>query len=161
MAIYPVVFTYEELVKGHGFLAGVLARGRALMVHEDDEWWMYGVQPGGLSEGGETFDEARLLFRQAFREVLFDLAEQTTDFDTFKSQTIRLLEEESGPMLARWNEAVQKLRASQIEVEEPLKDLQKVPAQDTPAVFHVELIQPNTIIVPDNKVDQFSLAHVA
>ena len=37
MAIYPVVFTYEELVKGHGFLAGVLARGRALMVHEDDE----------------------------------------------------------------------------------------------------------------------------
>jgi hypothetical protein len=158
---YPVVFAYEELVKGRGFLAGVLARGRALMVHEHGEWWMYGVQPGVLAEGGETFDEARLLFREAFREMLFDLAEQSTNFDAFKTETIRVLSEVSGPMLARWNVAVQQLRAGKTEVEEPLRDLRKVPAEATPVEFHVAMIQPSTVIVPDNKVDEFSLAHAA
>jgi len=110
-ALYPVFFTYEEVVKGNRFLACVQARGRALMVNEDGEWTMYGVQPGSFAESGETFEEARLLFRQTFREILYDLAEDSPDFQSFKVETERILGEVNDPMRERWDSAVERIRA--------------------------------------------------
>jgi hypothetical protein len=155
MTVYPVVFTYEEIVKGRGFLAGVLARGRALMVHEDDEWWMYGVEPGVLAEGGETFDEARLLFRETFKEILFDLAADAPDFESFKKATEKTLYSVNAPMEELWRGAVEKVRADAT-IEEPLQQLPRI-AAEAPAKFTVvEIVQPAEATA-DNRTDEYLL----
>lgn len=158
-ALYPVFFNYEEVVKGNGFLAAVQARGRALMVHADGEWWMYGVQPGVLAEGGETFDEARLLFRETFKEILFDLAAEATSFESFKTATEKTLGEINAPMLARWRGAVERIRADRTEIEEQLQNLPRFPADES-VVFDVVEIRP-TKSVADNRADEMLLAAAA
>lgn len=160
MTVYPVVFTYEELVKGRGFLAGVLARGRALMVHEDGEWWMYGVQPGVLAEGGDTFEESRLLFRQTFREILFDLAEGAKDFESFKVTTEKTLGEINGPMVERWLMAVETIRANPAVIEDPVQKLPRVAANE-PVMFEVVQIAQPAHSTADNRADQYQLAEAA
>ena len=75
-AQYALFFSFVELVKGNRFVAGVAARGQALMVHEDDgSWWMYGVKPGGMAACGTTFKEAAHSFNTSFKATLFDIAE--------------------------------------------------------------------------------------
>lgn len=49
---YPLLFDYKDCIAGNGFLAAVVVSGRALMRSEDDEWWMHGVQPSAIAEGG-------------------------------------------------------------------------------------------------------------
>ena len=51
---YPLMFTYRDVISGDGFLAGITLSGRALMIKENDEWWMYGVRPGAIAETGKT-----------------------------------------------------------------------------------------------------------
>jgi predicted RNase H-like HicB family nuclease len=161
-SLYPVFFNYEEVVKGNRFLACVRARGRALMVHEheDNEWVMYGVQPGSITECGETFEEARLLFRQAFREILYDLSEESPDFESFKERAERILNEINEPMLERWNRAADQLRADRSSVEEPLDNLPIVPARETTVEFEVLNLVPAKTSA-DNRADQYELAWAA
>lgn len=159
-ALYPVFFTYEEVVKGNRFLASVQARGRALMVNEDGEWTMYGVQPGSFAESGETFEEARLLFRQTFREILYDLAEDYPGFQSFKAETERILGEVNDPMRERWDSAVERIRADRASMEEPIKSLPVVQAQETTAEFRVlQLVPANSSA--NNRIDKYELVRAA
>ena len=69
---YPILFTFIDKVSGNGFLAKVTVHGRALAADEGDGWWMYGVEPGDLAEGGASFAEAQAKFRMTFSAILFD-----------------------------------------------------------------------------------------
>jgi hypothetical protein len=108
---YPFYFTYQDIVMGEGFLAEVCTRGRARIIKEDDGWWMYGVEPGGLAEGGKTIQEAHMRFRQTFREILFDIASSVEEFSEFSHETERFIREVNQPENEDWWKAVEEVRS--------------------------------------------------
>src|SRR5271155_3591794 len=82
---HPIMITLRDVISGDGFLAGITLSGRALMRQEDGTWWMYGVRPSAIAESGETIDEAFSRFRNRYKEVLFDMAQENHDFNQFKT----------------------------------------------------------------------------
>jgi len=116
--MFPLFFTYREVVNGAGFIAGVQIRGLALMAHENNDWVMTGVQPGCFTEVGDTFEEARLHFRGMFRGILFDIAEETADYDAFEAQVRKILGQVNEPAMAIWKQAVENKIELKGEVEE-------------------------------------------
>jgi len=116
---YPLLFATRELVAGNGFIAGVRACGRVLMVQEEEsEWWIYGVEPGGIAERGETPKEAHLQFVTGMRNALHDFAGLAGSFDDFKAEVTRFTAQVDPIEDARWQTAVQTLRAG-AEVSDP------------------------------------------
>ena len=72
MGIYPLIFTFNEAVvvknvkSNKGYFLFVNGRGKALMTKEETGgYWINGVQPGGMSEGGKTVKEALCNFKTA------------------------------------------------------------------------------------------------
>ena len=158
---YPLIFTYQEIVRGKGFLAAVQTRGRALMVREDGEWWMYGAQPGGLDEGGASFEEARLKFREAFREILFDIAASVVNFAEFERDVQRFVTEPSEPMVSRWQAAVELIRSKKMIVESPLDQLPRQPNENEVEVLVAELKEPAKSQPTDNRADYYAIPALA
>ena len=103
---HPLIFTIREVVSGKGFLVGVTVSGRALMVKENDEWWMYGVRPGAIAEGAPNAEEAYARFRTRYREVLFDIAEESGTFDDFRKEVERFFYEPDYEEEQKWEDAV-------------------------------------------------------
>ena len=112
MAHYPLLFKFRNLVVGNGFIAGIEARGRALMVEESPEnWWMYGVQPGALAEGGETWKDAYQAFLNSYTAILVDVAESTSGFEEFKAEVTSFLKDSCEPRADEWHAAVLERRS--------------------------------------------------
>jgi hypothetical protein len=123
------LFTFQDKVSGDGFLASVSVHGRVLAAHEDDGWWMYGVQPGDLAAGGTVFAEAHCEFRKTFSSILFDIAEEAEDFETFKAEVSKFFKGVNHPTEKEWHEAVLQVRARKIAAEDISKGLRKQPAE--------------------------------
>jgi hypothetical protein len=124
MAKYPLVFTIKNEVFGNGFLAGVLVHdGRALMVREDDEWWIYGVQPAGIAEGGATPKEAYFSFRDTFTKMLYDSASLAPDFEAFRTDVEGLCGQTNARGDEEWQQARAEIRAGVVTPEAPLDEL--------------------------------------
>jgi len=140
MTAFPLMFTFRDAVSGNGFLAGVTLSGRALMVCENGEWWMYGVRPGAISETGETPQETFLRFRNAYRAILFDIAEEAVDFDSFKKEAERFYQEPDNEEEGRWIEAFQAIRSGKVEAEAPFSSLQKIAPETRPTQMTVECL---------------------
>src|SRR5262249_33114798 len=102
MSQYPLLFTFRQKVSGNGFLADVTAHGRALAEQDGDEWWLYGVQPGGIAGGGKTILEAHTEFRKTFTAVLFELAEEADSFWAFNDAVQRFFNEEDRQSATEW-----------------------------------------------------------
>ena len=132
---YPLFFTIRENVFGNGFLAEVVAKGKAFAEEEKDGVWFYGVEPGGLAAGGKNRAEAYLEFRHTFISVIFDFAEKAKDYAQFSKRVRRFFHQVSRPTLEEWEEAVSDVRSGKVK-EETLK---KEPA-DSPAQVDVRLI---------------------
>ena len=109
MTRYPILFGFQDLIAGNGFVAGVTVNGRALLVDEEDGYWMYGVNPGGIAASGATASEAQAEFRVIYRSVLFDAAAEAVDFASFRSEVERFFSETNEPTKTEWDEAVQAL----------------------------------------------------
>lgn len=110
MVRYPILFNVRDPVVGDGFLAGVVADGRALMREEEDGYWIDGVFPGAVCAGGKSRDEALLKFRETYRRVLFDYAATAESFDAFKQAIERFFWEETPGEAEAWKEATEELR---------------------------------------------------
>jgi hypothetical protein len=107
---YPFIFDFKQPISGNGFLAGVeISGGRALMIQEDDQWWMYGVFPATLSEYGQTPNECFLRYMEELKTVLYDFAAAADSFDQFEAELTVFLEQQS-PDKDSWVAAQQKLR---------------------------------------------------
>lgn len=130
MDAYPLLFTIRELISGNGFLAGVKGQGRCLMVKEGEEegWWLYGVQPGGIAEVGQTPPEAHLRFVVALRNALADMAAQSADFDSFRESAHSFFCEIDKEDAARWSAGVAAVRSG-CEVDAPLSSLPRWKAE--------------------------------
>ena len=161
MPHYPLMFTFRDAVSGNGFLAGVTLSGRALMVHEDDEWWIYGVRPGALAETGQTPQEAFLRFRNTYKTVLFDIAGESASFEAFKLEVERFYHEPDEQEESRWNEAFQDLRSGKVQPDAPFSSLPKEPPETHPSQITVERLDAagtTRFTATDNVPDLYSRA---
>jgi len=160
MPAYPLMFTFRDAVSGNGFLAGVTLSGRALMVHEDDTWWLYGVRPGAIAETGQTPQETFLRFRNTYKMVLFDFAEESADFEAYKKEVERFYYEPDAEEERRWMEAFQDLRSGKAQPEAPFSSLPMESPETRPTQIAVECLTAiGTRFTPtDNVPDLFSRA---
>ena len=111
----PLFFTFQDRIFGNGFLAEVEACGRAVAECNSDEEgmvWINGVQPGGIAAGAATRLAAYGRFREAYREVLFDIAEEEATFANFKKGAVlQFFSEGCRPADEEWWAAVEQVRA--------------------------------------------------
>ena len=110
----PLFFTFQDRIFGNGFLAEVEACGRAVVeCNPDGEGmvWINGVQPGGIAAGAATRPAAYGKFREAYREVLFDIAEEEATFANFKKAVHQFFHGVCRPTDAEWWAAVEQVRA--------------------------------------------------
>lgn len=135
MPHWPFLITLRETVFGNGFLAEVVANGRALGVLEGtDDFWLYGVNPGGIAAGGKTGAEAQFNFAHDFKLVLHDIANDAPDFVSFKGHVERFFHETSDE--ADWLEAVAEVKAGR---GAPVDEKIPVRPAETPSTVQVEM----------------------
>ena len=109
MTHYPLLFGYRDLVSGSGFVAGVHADGRALLVQEEDGFWVYGVNPGGLAGSGDSWEAAHEDFRRNFKAALYDLAIEAVSFGQFQELVVDFFEDTNGPTEGEWDRATREI----------------------------------------------------
>jgi hypothetical protein len=163
MADYPVMFTVRDAVSGNGYLAGVTLSGRAVVCQEDDgKWWAYGVRPGAIAECGSTPLDAFHRFRARYKTLLFDVAEEANDFESFKSEVERFYNQPDPEEEARWAAAFQAIRSGGVTIEPPFTELPKESPEKRPTgVFVQPLHQVKRFSSSDNIQELTELAAAA
>jgi len=127
MSKIPLLFTYRDRVVGMGFAAHVSTHGRVLAVAEGDEdqIWIYGVEPGALAASGSDPKEALEALREAFANVLRDFAADARDFASFEASVQAFFEAVNRPHEQEWRLAVEEVRAGRVDVQ----NLRREPAE--------------------------------
>jgi hypothetical protein len=158
MSRWPFLITFREKVYGNGFLAEVVAQGRALGVVEGkNDFWLYGVNPGALAAGGASGGDAHINFGRALRTVLYDFSGEAATFETFKAETERFFREANTETEKEWLEAVAEVKAGK----SAPTDVPRKPF-DTPLSVTVTLKDnTNMFSAADNIVDEPSRALAA
>jgi hypothetical protein len=160
--LHPLVFTLQDIVTGCGFLAGIVVTGKAVMEQEDGKWWMYGVCPGAIAGSGDTPNEAFVDFRNRYKEVLFDMAEEQTGFLAFRNAVKDFFAAEDVQEKARWDEALRILRENEDSISEPFKKLPRKQAGDYELGIRIDRLETmkKSALKPANNI-QDSLSKVA
>jgi hypothetical protein len=159
--LHPLVFTLQDVITGCGFLAGIDVTGKAVMEQEDGSWWMYGVCPGGIAGCGDTPNEAFVDFRNRYKKALFDIAEECANFLTFQ-KAVRGFFEEDGAESARWDKALEILRANEGAISEPFSNLPRKYPTDYEVGIRIDRLEKKkqSALKPANNI-QDCLAKVA
>lgn len=163
MSDYPVMFTLRDAVSGNGYLAGITVYGRATVRQEEDgKWWMHGVRPSGISAPGATPEEAFLRFREAYKNVLFDLAEDSEKYEDFKASVEAFYTQCNEYEEECWNAAFKVMRSGNTPTEGFFSTLPKQAPEDRPTVISVlRLDQEGRFTPSDNTSDIFALPKAA
>jgi len=138
---HPIMITLSDAIAGAGFLAGIVLSGRALVRQEEDgKWWMYGVRPAALAESGKTVEDAFLRFRARYQEVLFDFAEEASNFEEFKKAVERFFSEPDADDEDEraWDNALKAIRAEGLNPPEEFSGLPRQVPESTPSRISVE-----------------------
>jgi predicted RNase H-like HicB family nuclease len=150
MNALPLIYGFRELVAGAGFVAGVTVEGCALVkTEEDGRCWVYGVQPGGVAEHGDTQEAAYLRFKAAFREVLADSAGLFPSFEDFKADLVAMGEQVNEPFLVEWQEARAALRGGA----QPEGEMADLPRKTGPIHVGVSAVLLQQVNPKDNPAD--------
>lgn len=156
---HPLMFTFRDVISGDGFLAGVTLSGRALMEFEEGRWCIYGVRPGAIAESGVTPQEAFMRFRNRYKEVLFDIAEECRKFEAFKGEVERFYAQPDQDEERRWDNALTAIRSGKMSPEAPFSDLPRKAAESWPTGISVEKMEAVSRIQPsDNVRDLYAAA---
>ena len=141
------MITLQDAISGDGFLARITLCGRTLMRKEDDEkWWMYGVQPAGIAASGANIDEAFLRFRNRYKEILSDIAQESNgDFAAFKSEVERFYNEADADNEDEklWQQALKTIRTKDSDLPGEFSHLPRKSPEANPCVFTVERVDAN------------------
>lgn len=148
---YPLLFGLRELVEGNGFIARVAVFGRALLSEDDGEVWLEGINPGGFAARGQSPGEALAEICSAFRAILFDIASDAANFQGFHDEVERFFNDTNTAALRDWQEAVERVRAEQIEVDW----LNKKPAETRLGIEVTEVSRP---AATNNELSEAALA---
>lgn len=126
---YPIIFTFNEVIivkkAIKAYLVMVESRGQALLVKENDKYWLNGVQPGGMSDGGNTAKEVLHNFRIAFRNVLSDIEEESHNYTDFHNRVSTFFNDVDDEELKRWEEARRKVKLGLVTPPEDFSFLKK------------------------------------
>ena len=152
---FPLFFTYHDRVFGKGFMADVISHGRVLAVLEADEHWVYGVQPGSFAATGEDPADAFTAYRQSFRNVLIDLAEESESSREFEAAVDKMFFDVNIVREQEWNSAVDKVRAGKVTL-----DIQRESA-DSESYIRVEFKDLEHVSPADNYPPQVGSALAA
>lgn len=116
---YPLLFSYRDTLFGTGLVLEVqVVNGRALCVKEaEDEYWIYGINPGGMAAHGNTPDAAHAAFRRAFSHILIDLANEAQSFDDFRTAVELFFDDTNAGYEAEWQEATAAVRRGDVSLE--------------------------------------------
>jgi hypothetical protein len=118
----PLLFIYKDLVEGRGFVAEVVAHGRALAAREGAEHFsLYGVNPGGLAAEGPSEEDAHAEFRRVYTLVLHDIAYSARNYDEFRADVQRFFHETNVPTEKEWLSAVEEVRKGHVNVDLPVQ----------------------------------------
>jgi len=162
---HPLMLTLRDAISGDGFLAGITLSGRALMRKEEDgKWWMYGVRPAGLAESGSTIEEAFAHFSGRYRETLFDIAQENSTFDDFRSEVERFFYEvDENPEDERlWESALTALRMGKAAPPEAFSNLPRKSPESNPSQITIERLDASgkRFMPSDNVRDTYSMPEV-
>ena len=161
---HPIMLTLQDAISGEGFLAGITLYGRALMRKEDDgKWWMYGVRPAAIAESGDTIEETFLRFRNRYKEVLFDMAQESKKFDDFKARVDRFFNEPDEEDERLWNNALKVIRSCKMSPPEPFSQLPRESPESKPCQIVVERldVKGKRFKPSDNATDIYALPNAA
>jgi predicted RNase H-like HicB family nuclease len=163
---HPIMLTLRDAISGDGFLGGITLTGRALMRKEEDgKWWMYGVRPAGLVASGDTVEATFLNFRNAYKQILFDIAQEAKgNFGTFKNEVETFFYEPDADNEDErlWEAALTAVRNECIAPPEPFAKLPRESPETKPSGIAVmRLDDENSSFMPsDNGTDVYSIARL-
>jgi predicted RNase H-like HicB family nuclease len=160
---HPLMLTLRDAISGEGFLAGVTLYGRALMRKEDDgKWWMYGVRPAGLAASGETVEATFLNFRNAYKEILFDIAQEHGNFSEFKAEVENFFYEADANNEDEklWESALTSIRTECLTPPESFANLPRESPESKPSEISVARLdgEGQRFMPSDNVTDIYSIA---
>ena len=136
---YPLLFTIRDIVDGGNFVAAVVCNGSALMTDEGDEGWhCSGVEPGGVSELGDSPHEAYFFFRQAFTDSLKVFARDSSSFADFETRLLAFFARKDAEDEARWLRSRDEIRSG-ASVDGPFRELPKETAEEPRGLTVVRL----------------------
>lgn len=153
---YPLLFSYRDTLFGNGFVVEVQAtNGRALCVREsDDEYWVYGINPGGMAAHGEDPDAAHAAFRKTFSHILVDIAQGSAGFEEFQAAVRTFFDDTNEGYAVEWRDAIQAVQRGEVSLE----GIQTVPA-NSPRTITVSVKQVEKVTPQDNSANvQYLLA---
>jgi hypothetical protein len=155
--LYPLVFSFRNLIAGNGYVASVAMHGRVVLAEGalstegggNQEIWMFGVQPGDIA-GGAGGDQQRsvafVAFKKSYDEVLQDIAAEATSYEEFKEKVTEFFGEVNGPNLNDWEHALGEVRAGRLTLDElpTVRAASKVPS------LTIEKVVPERVSSDDN-----------
>lgn len=155
MKLYPLVFSFRDLIAGNGYVAVVSMDGRVVLSEEDNqEVWMFGVQPGGIAGGEWQRQAAFTEFKRSYLSVLFDIAAEARSFDEFKDRTTSFFNEVNEPNASDWEKALAEVRSANLS----LTGLKPVKAGAKPPALTIEQVATVSVSSGVNEFDQISEA---
>lgn len=163
---YPLIFKFKGVFQTPVFAAGITVEGHVLATKEEDGlWWLYGVNPGGMSQSGATLDLAYANFRTFFKGIVEDLAAEALSFEAFQAEVAKFIDDTDVSDSARWLKARAALKAGQA-AEASFRKMTRVTGDSKPQLIDcTRLDQPKPAISLDRFVpavkagaDEFDLA---
>jgi hypothetical protein len=107
---------------------------------KEDGWWAYGVEPGALSETGDTPHEALFYYRQAYATVMADFARDAAgSFDRFQGMAQAFFAQKDEEDEGRWLAARRALGSDEAQPCEALRGLPREKAESPRKMLVVRL----------------------
>ena len=135
---HPIMLTLQS--SGNELLARITMSGRALMRLEDGKWWMFGVRPAGMAASGENIDEAFLNFRSRYKDILFDIAQESKTFEEFDQAVRRFFDEGDSDNEDEqlWEAALQTIRNGCLQPPAPFAKLPRRSPETAPSFINID-----------------------
>lgn len=155
MKLYPLVFSFRDIIAGNGYVATVAMDGRVVLAEENDQdVWMFGVQPGGIAGGDRQKETAFVEFQNSYSSVLYDFAAEATSFDEFKEKVTAFFSEINGPNLVDWESSLAEVRARNV----TLPNLAKVSSDSRVPSLRIEKVAESRVNSGENQFPEIAQA---
>ena len=129
-----MIFSYQDLVAGNGFVASIVLRSRVLVVESDDHsFWLYGVQPSICTGDKRGIDAVLDDFRTKYVHSIYDIAKQASSFDEFRDAVLKFLRQKNDLAARDWEIALHGVERA-ASAPERAEEIEILPSLSTPAI---------------------------
>lgn len=146
----PLLFRFQQLVAGAGYVAVVRMSGRALLEDESGEFWITGIEPAGFAGGGLTREAAFDDFKTEWARCLFDIAAEAPTFEAFDNACQEFLRATVDHLDRDWHAAHARVKDGSMSDDR----LPRVAVESVPIGFEIIRVVPELSNPRSNEVDQ-------